>query len=381
MKLLEFLNEHENWEELITAPPYCCSVKHEDEYVLIKYDMMLSNFQYQLCREARGAIFRKMDSAEWICVSHGLDKFFNYNETESDLAAIDWNNCTVTQKVDGTNIRIYMDHGKWKVSTLGCVDAYKAEWMNGISFGELVDKACGGLDNLTRHLIPLYCYYFELTGPNRIVINYGDTPTLWYLGRRNQLTQKEDFEKPSFEDIKINFPETYDIHSLTAAINAVEAMSDNEEGYVITSVDKEGEAHRVKMKGAEYLRLHKLRCNGPLTVAKVIKMWKDGSLDDFVSVFPDYNDFIDKVFNGMAKLAQELENNYKAIFKPNVARKDLAREAYTYITPTPAYFFAKLDGKTTTGFDFLSKVSINNLQSYLARFVKENVNIATVEDE
>lgn len=376
------MNTHENWEELLTNPPYCLHVKHEDEYVLLKYDMALSDFNIKLCHEARGAIFRKGNDGKWWCASYGLDKFFNYNEAYSDLKNIDWNNCRVTEKVDGTNIRIYLDNGKWRISTLGCVDAFKAEFINGKSYGDLVVEACGGnFDAFTSVLDKGYCYIFELTGPNRIVINYGDIPYLWYLGRRNQINFKEDFKRVDFYGYPILYPTVFKrLHSLTDCVQATQSMKNDEEGYVIFSVDENGIAHRVKMKGAEYLRLHKLRCNGPLTVVKVLRMWREKNLDDFLSAFPSYQDYVDKVFDAMKKLGEELDHNYDVIIEEKETRKEVAAEVRNYLQPTPAYVFARIDGKETSGINFLQKLRDNNLQAYLSRFVTDDFNKGVIED-
>ena len=382
MELLNFMNTHEDWEQLLSQPPYCLTIKHDGEYVLLKYNQMLSDMTLEICLEARGAIFRQDSEGHWWCVSYGLKKFFNYNEVYSDLKNIDWNNCKVSEKVDGSNIRIYMDNGIWRVSTLGCIDAFKAEFENGLSYGDLVVKACGGnLENLTKQLQPGFCYIFELTGPNRIVINYGDTPYLWYLGRRNQVTFKENFDEVKFEGLTIFRPATFELKTLAACIHAIETMGGDEEGYVVTSIDKNGEPHRVKMKGAEYLRLHGLRCNGTLTVTKVLKMWRANELDDFVSAFPDYQEFVNSVFDGMNQLAEEIEYNYDEIIKTGGERKDLARVAYTYVPPTPGYVFQRLDDKVESGLDYLNTLNTTRLSSYLARFVKDKDHVGVVEDE
>lgn len=382
MELINFINQHiNNWEEILTAPPYCLHIKHENNYVLIKYDMILSDFNYKLCKEARGIIINKGIDNKWHVAAQGLDKFFNYNEAYSDLKEIDWNNCTVSEKIDGTNIRIYMNDSIWHISTLGCVNAFKAEFIEGITYGDLVIEACGGtLEKLTDQLNPLYCYYFELTGPNRIVINYGEKPMLWYLGRRNMITLKEDFTRIEFNNIKIYYPGTYNVKSLQTCINNAANMGNDEEGYVVTSIDNNGIAHRIKIKGQEYLRLHKLRCNGILTITRVISMWRDGTLDDYMSSFPDYNDFINKIFEIIKSIVEEMENGYKVISTSNRDRKSMAIAAKTWISPIPAYLFARLDNKVTNATQFIEQMPINKLASIIMpRINRFSVGIA--EDE
>ena len=373
-KLINFINQNENWEKLLQAPPYCLHIKHDGEYVLIKYDGVLTDFSFELCKEARGIIIKKDENNTWYIVARGFDKFFNYNEIYSDLNKIDWNNCTVSEKIDGTNIRIYMNDGYWHVSTLGCVNAFAAEFINGITYGELVNQACGGtIENLTNQLSPFYCYYFELTGPNKSVINYGSKPTLWYLGRRNLVNFKEDFSKITFKDLDIHYPRIFDIKSLQACIKNTEEMSGNEEGYVVTSVDDAGEAHRIKIKGAEYLRLHKIRCNGVITVNRAISMWRDNTLDDYISTYPEYKEFIDKIFSIIKNLSEQMEQAYNSISISSEDKKSIAIAAHKWMPPIPPYIFARVDNKVNNAMEFIEKMPVNKLVSIVTSLMeKEN---------
>ena len=96
--LNKFINSHEDWQELLTAPPYNLLIKPYGQYVLLKYSMIESDFDLPEVNCARGHIYKKVDN-EWKCVCRPFDKFWNYGEDRA--ASIDWNNSVVTEKVDG----------------------------------------------------------------------------------------------------------------------------------------------------------------------------------------------------------------------------------------------------------------------------------------
>ena len=230
------------------------------------------------------------------------------------------------QKVDGSLCKIWCDLGQWHVSTNGTIDAWKADFKDGVTYGDLIASACGGnIANLTTDLDPTYCYYFELTGPNRIVINYGDTPQLWFLGRRSMINYREDYVVPNFTKVDVLLPHRFvGLRALNMCVNLTEFMTADEEGYVVVSQDKNGKMHRIKIKGKEYLRLHAIRGNGALTANRVITMWQQNKLDDYQAVFPENNKYIEDVFSAVKKLAARLDKDYVDLVSGGGTRKQLA---------------------------------------------------------
>ena len=57
MKLINFINTHENWIEILSAPPYNIKITIEGDYYILKYNQFSSDFNEELVREARGCIF------------------------------------------------------------------------------------------------------------------------------------------------------------------------------------------------------------------------------------------------------------------------------------------------------------------------------------
>ena len=377
MELLKFMNAHpNNWQELVAAEPYCLEVRQDGDYFLLKYNMIASDFNFKMVREARGSIFRyNPETEEWICVCHPFDKFFNYGEKYSAVHDIDWDGAAVQQKVDGSLIKIWYDRDKWHISTNGTIDAAKAE-CGDYNFNFVVMQAISKISHFWDSLIPTRCYMFELTSPwNHIVIRYGGIG-LWYLGCRDMINDKE-IEQP-LELAGLLHPVVFPHHSLSECVEAAHEMGNDEEGYVVCDANY----NRIKIKGDEYLRLHKIRGNGPITVLRVVEMWQEDTLDDFVAYYPEFKDFVESITNDIYHLTELCAIAYNAIsHQPDVIeRRDFARYANTYMPPIRAYLYAKLDGKVESAIEFFLNMRSRTLASYIV--VKmETTKIGVEEDE
>ena len=373
MKLVEFMNSHSDWQKVLAAAPYHIEIKQDGDYFILKYNMIMSDFNLAEVREARGSIFRfAPETNQWICVCHPFDKFFNYGEPHSAVNAIDWDSASVQQKVDGSLIKLWYDRDEWHISTNGTIDAAKAE-CGPYNFDFVVREAIKKINNFWESLITTRCYMFELTSPwNHIVINYGGL-ALWYLGCRDMLTDCEVIQP--IEWAGLLHPVLFPHHSLAECIAAAHNMGNDEEGYVV--VDKY--FNRIKIKGDEYLRLHKLRGNGPLTTMRVIELWQEDSLDDFIAYFPEYKDFVESITGDIYHLIELATIAYNAISKQEDVRerRDFARYANTYSAPLRAYLYARLDGKTESAINFFMNMRARTLASHITTTTK----IGAEEDE
>lgn len=95
IKLVKFIKEHNNWEEILTNEPYCLKISRDDGFILFKYDQINSDFSLDIVKEARGIILRE-DTLEIVCFP--FTKFFNVDEQYADT--IDWNTAQVQEKID-----------------------------------------------------------------------------------------------------------------------------------------------------------------------------------------------------------------------------------------------------------------------------------------
>ena len=96
MELLRFIQAHPDWKALLAAPPYSLVVKEEDGFVLLKYDLLYSDFNLPIVKECRGIILT--DAGRVVCCP--FFKFFNYGESYAD--SIDWATARVQEKIDGS---------------------------------------------------------------------------------------------------------------------------------------------------------------------------------------------------------------------------------------------------------------------------------------
>ena len=61
LKVVEFMREHKNWEELLTQAPYFLKIYRDEvfgrHFVMIKYNALFAvDFSIELVRECRGII-------------------------------------------------------------------------------------------------------------------------------------------------------------------------------------------------------------------------------------------------------------------------------------------------------------------------------------
>jgi len=378
MELMKFLNSHpQDWRSLLAADPYRLEIRQDGDYFILKYNMLMSNFNLKVVREARGAIVRfEPETNQWICVCHPFDKFFNYGEHYSAVHDIDWETATVQQKVDGSLIKFWYDRGEWHISTNGTIDAEKAE-CGDYNFKSVVMKAIEKINGFWDALNPTRCYMFELTSPyNHIVIRYKEFG-LWYLGCRDMTTDEELNEEFAAEGILV--PEVYPHHSLSGCVEAAHEMGDDEEGYVVCDAN----FNRIKIKGDEYLRLHKIRGNGPLTVVRVVEMYQQGTLDDFIAYYPEFEDFVEEVTSRIRYWIAVCDTAFqviRSVVGEDAPRSDFAYYATSYHQLVRAFLFARLDNKVEDATDYCKHMRARTLASYIMAEM-ETTKIGTGEDE
>lgn len=227
----------------------------EDGLVSVKkhpqYDLWLANYtpkaQYDrewnvVTRNCRGLIF---DSADNI-VARPFPKFFNWDE--SHVEKIPVGPVLVSQKFDGSLGVLYRTpFGELKIATRGSFVSEQAG-VGTLIFERIVSEM-GGFEPEDDKT-----YLFEIIYPeNRIVVDYGGQERMVLLDVIDNATGKSDleaFDRAHWFDVahKALMPAGFS-HTM------VEMIGENEEGLVLY-----WPAHylRVKMKGPEYVRLHRI---------------------------------------------------------------------------------------------------------------------------
>jgi len=368
MKLLNFINQHNDWREILTKEPYNLIVKDDEPYFLLKYDMLNSDMSNPLVQEARGCIFRFDKEKDcYICVCHPFDKFFNAQE--ANAAEIDWDSAVIYEKIDGSLIKFWYDLDEWHISTNSTIDARKAEvegYDGTMTFYDLVcscfkDKKA--MNDFFKFMYEGYTYMFELVSPyNRLVVPYEQTYLYW-IGVRKDDDKELHLDtayNPLYEEFGFPRPRTYQFKSIDDVLDAAASLSKLNEGFVVC--DKN--FNRIKVKGAEYLKAFRIRGNDKITQKKVVKAILDGYIDDMIGFFGDMPEiqktirdfkFVEQAFE-VARAAME---NYIRVYQLE-DRKAIA-EYVKELGDARGYCFAALKNPEITAFEYLKKISIDKV--------------------
>lgn len=313
LELLDIIKNNENWEEILTSNPYCLKIRRDNGYILFKYDQINSDFSNQIVKEARGIIFRERD---WKLVCFPFVKFFNVGEVYADK--IEWDNCQVQEKIDGSLIKVWFDD-TWHISTNNCIDAFKCKIENDLcpydSFGDMFFNNFKYIENPSDFLNKNYTYMFEMVSPyTKIVVDYPKVD-IYHIGTRNNLTGEE-----INENIDIKNPKLFNLNTEQEIKEAASKLPFNEEGYVV--VDKN--FNRVKIKSPAYVNAHRLVNNHVINREKILGLIRANEQSEFLSYFPEYeNDFKD-IENRFLLYKNTLNEIQKIVEKSDMTIKEFA---------------------------------------------------------
>lgn len=349
LKIQEFILAHDNWRELLADAPYNLKISEDDGYVLFKYNQIASDFNEEICKEARGLILDTQDNFR--VVRYAFKKFFNVDE--GFAAKLDWDTAVATEKIDGSIMSVWYARGKWHLSTNGTIDAFKAE-INGVgpykTFGELFESVLplSTFANYNKHR----CWTFELVSPyNKVVIDYPETK-VYLLSVRDM----DSFEELGLDAVEmladangLAVPERYDLNNEADYRKVVEQMPEGHEGIVVRDVNGE----RVKIKTLLYFEMHRAKNNGVITLERIVDLIRANDHYEFLSYFPEYQSIFDDVKRQidhsevvLEKVRQDVaewKNNNKDACEQDVrmARKWFAQD----LGKKGPLYFAEYDGK------------------------------------
>ena len=270
-------------------------------------------------------------------VVNGFEKFFNHNEMAGLVEfekRRDSMPYTVTEKMDGSLIQVALWNGELIVTSSGSFDSEQAR------------KARHMIEAKGMKFEEGKTYLFEIIYPeNRIVLDYGDKESLVLLAIMDTETGKEAvFDSGScplecVKEVHIGIPLILDELKRADYIN--------KEGYIIRFED----GHRVKMKYAEYMRLHKI-------VAGVNEKFVWEALRDGVDLEQSLKGVPDELYDFVQKNTRALKTQFenflargvlaKNAIDPTATRKEQAAYVMQNYKDISALVFQLLDGKPTT---------------------------------
>ena len=205
-------------------------------------------------------------------VATPFQKFFNIEEGKFEPTE----KFEVYEKMDGSLGIVFWYRGQWVVATRGSFTSDQS-----IKAREILKKY--NTDIMFRHLT--FCFEI-IYKENRIVLDYGDDEKLVLLGTFDKYGKEYDVEM--WREYGFDVVKKYD--GINDYKELKQMVKNDQEGFVV----KFSNGDRVKVKGVEYLRLHKIMTN--VTTTGVWEYLKNG--EDVLELLKDVPDeFYKKIQN------------------------------------------------------------------------------------
>jgi T4 RnlA family RNA ligase len=249
-------------------------------------------------------------------VARPFSKFFNLEEGKHQPTQ----EFEVFEKMDGSLGIVFVWQGQVVYATRGSFLSDQSKWM----------ASWGDRYNFSNILVEGYTYLFEIIYPeNRIVVDYGGESRLVLLG----VIKTDTGEETSWSDLSLvdgwDLVKRYDgISDYTLLKGMVE---NNREGFVV----RFSNGSRVKIKGEEYLRLHRIMTN--LSTTAIWEVLSGGG-----DVLSTLTDVPDEFYNKIHQYSNELMDKYTKL-----------EDEYIWI------------------FDLLSKSDVSKIRSGFAELAKK----------
>jgi RNA ligase len=264
-------------------------------------------------------------------------KFFNLSQHDGDkLPLVNWQQEFVcTRKWDGSLGILYPTSEGYRIATRGSFTSDQAERANALLEALSIDP---------RVILSDHTYLFEIIYPeNRIVIDYGQQECLVLLEIIENSTGRGlpcEIVEVTAKELSCQPTVRYD----WATAERLQAFADeeaaNDEGVVVRFAD----GLRVKVKHAEYVRLHwLLTC---ITSRTIWRALKDGTgIESYVEQVPDeFHAWVRSIDTGLREKFAECESQARTILEGIVAegvcttRKDYAARFMAHKPYTPILF-------------------------------------------
>lgn len=245
----------------------------------VQYDKLWNEITLQ----TRGLI---LDS-EFNIIAKPFGKFFNLEEHKPEEIPIE--PFEVFEKLDGSLGILYWLNGTPYITTRGSFESDQSKHATNL----LHSKYNHLFEKLDRNKT----YLFEIIYPkNRIVVDYGDINDLILLTTICNKTGSETIEDIGFPIVK-RFDGINDLNDLKSL------EEKNKEGFVVRF--KSG--LRVKMKFAEYVRLHRI-----ITGVSNLAIWEylrdEKPFDELLEKVPD------EFYDWLVQAKSELETQFESIY-------------------------------------------------------------------
>ncbi len=257
-------------------------------------------------------------------IARPFKKFFNIEENKHTPTS----DFDVYMKMDGSLGILFYYGGEWILATRGSFTS---------------DQAIKGTELLKKYdlsgLYERYTYLFEIIYPdNRIVCQY-NYEDLVLLGAIHLDTSREmDYDELIWASKSGGFPLVIKYNGISDYTKLKEQIKDDEEGFVI----RFSNGDRCKIKGDEYIRLHRIMTNCSTTsIWEALKNGDDiNSLlkdvpDEFYKKIHEYIDYLNTNFKFIKDACLILFNDFMI---SNNYRKPIRKDYAMWVKQKPPFY-------------------------------------------
>jgi RNA ligase len=313
----------EHWTDLGMIKPTYYKYYGAD-YVMLSY-----TYECQLKPPAEWNFVERVSRGLILCrrtghvITRPFDKFWNHSQVEVPNAPIK----RIYEKMDGSLLLSYfVPH---RLHPFGCTKgSFSSEQaVVGSDWLRIRYDTTGFRRDLT--------YLFEIIyKDNRIVVDYGIREELVLLAIRENATGKY-FEWDDVKQFALTYgfglPQIYIFDSPEVLEKSCKTLHGNAEGYIVEFEN----GKRVKYKGDEYLRIHRLLSG--ISFKNTLAAYAEGRFAHYMSDVPDMyqelvQSYVDEIEQKIQKIKDDVESLW--IIAPKTSRKDYAewvmREAKDY---------------------------------------------------
>jgi len=285
----------------------------------------------EITLQCRGLIVDAEDNI----IARPFRKFFNYEE---HTGALPEGTPQIIEKMDGSLGIVFWYDDKWHVATRGSFTSEQALHASDLLSSKYV-AACTLLPTTQTHCFEI------LYRSNRIVVDYGDTDDLVFLGSIETESGAENVDWLALTT-GCPFPQPKQVLWLgtTDLLRYKEYPSDNAEGFVLRWPN----GFRLKIKFEEYKRLHKILTN---TTERTLweAMARGDDMRKIVESVPDeFYEWVSQTTTAIGMKFVKIRDDAAEAFKIAKAIAGDDRKFFAQIAqqqPHPAILFKMLDGK------------------------------------
>ena len=271
-----------------------------------------------ITKSCRGLILDKDGNV----IAKSFDKFFNLEEHSTE--EIPNEDFEVYEKLDGSLGILFWYQGKWILASKGSFVSEQA------LKGKQILNSKYNVEPIPKG----YTTLLEIIYPeNRIVCNYADDEVLVVLSMISNASGKElDYDSLLKINEETGLPVVKKYDGIEDYKTLKNLISKDREGYVVRFRN----GFRVKIKGEEYVRLHRI-----LTGFSNVDIWEylkdDKNLDELLDRVPDeFDSWVRNTIKDIKTEYEKLDNEYKWIFKvlmrspQSESKKGFAEHAKNY---------------------------------------------------